>query len=177
MYARAMQHIEINETDSGVILGAALSSSRQLTLTNLPRQSDHMVDQLCSKPYPWAAALFELSSARQPLVGLPSQDDTKRRTEEIEARFRELCAAWKSATRISSFSSSLAMHPAYQRIIGLGTAAVPLILAELEKDLDQWFWALKAITGEDPVPPESRGKMREMADAWLNWGRKKGDAW
>jgi hypothetical protein len=69
------------------------------------------------------------------------------------------------------------MHPAYQRIIGLGTAAVPLILAELEKDLDQWFWALKAITGEDPVPPESRGKMREMADAWLNWGRKKGDAW
>lgn len=69
------------------------------------------------------------------------------------------------------------MHPAYQGIIGLGPIALPLILRELEKELDHWFWALKAISGEDPVSPQNRGKMREMTDAWLNWGREKGYVW
>jgi hypothetical protein len=66
------------------------------------------------------------------------------------------------------------MHPAYQQIIGIGPAAVPLLLRELERDVDHWFWALKAITGVDPVPPASRGKVREMAAAWLRWGRDQG---
>jgi len=69
------------------------------------------------------------------------------------------------------------MHPAYQQIIGLGPPALPLILAELDRELDHWFWALKAISGEDPVPIESRGNMREMANAWLKWGREKGYEW
>jgi hypothetical protein len=29
-------------------------------------------------------------------------------------------------------------------------------------------------TGEDPVPEESKGKVAEMAQAWLAWGRKAG---
>jgi hypothetical protein len=41
----------------------------------------------------------------------------------------------------------------------------------LEREPDQWFWALQAITEEDPVPPPSRGKVREMALAWIEWGR------
>lgn len=66
------------------------------------------------------------------------------------------------------------MHPAYQRIIGFGLPAVPLILAELRRELDHWFWAFKAITGEDPVPAERRGNMKEMAEIWLEWGRQRG---
>jgi hypothetical protein len=99
------------------------------------------------------------------------------RYEGIESEFRELVAIWKKERRTTSFSSQMAMHPAYQRIIGLGKAALPLILGELDKDLDHWFWALKAISGEDPVPSESRGNLREMANAWLEWGREKGYAW
>lgn len=38
----------------------------------------------------------------------------------------------------------------------------------------RWFWALKAISGEDPVPKDSRGKSKEMIDAWLHWGIRKG---
>ena len=34
----------------------------------------------------------------------------------------------------------------YQRIIGMGLPVVPLILEELEREPDQWFWALEAIT-------------------------------
>jgi hypothetical protein len=91
-----------------------------------------------------------------------------------QAEFRHLVRTWKNERRATSSSVMIAMHPAYQRIIGLGLPAVPLILAELRRELDHWFWALKAITGEDPVPPERRGNMKEMAEIWLEWGRQRG---
>ena len=36
------------------------------------------------------------------------------------------------------------------------------------------FWALEAITGENPVPAADRGKVQKMADAWVAWGREQG---
>ena len=39
--------------------------------------------------------------------------------------------------------------------------------SELRREPDHWFWALIAITGEDPVAPKDRGKLQEMTDAWL----------
>lgn len=59
----------------------------------------------------------------------------------------------------------MAMHPAYQQIIGMGREAVPLILRDLQRRPDHWCWALAHITGEDPVPAE-------VAEAWLDWGRQ-----
>jgi hypothetical protein len=41
-------------------------------------------------------------------------------------------------------------------------------------ELDQWFWALESITDENPVPPEAAGKVRQMAQAWIDWGRGRG---
>jgi hypothetical protein len=67
-----------------------------------------------------------------------------------------------------------AMHPAYQQIIGMGPAAIPLILRDLQRRPDHWFWALTAMTGEDPVPPEDAGDMRKMAEAWIQLGRARG---
>jgi hypothetical protein len=66
------------------------------------------------------------------------------------------------------------MDPAYQQIIGMGPAVLPLLLDELAREPDHWFWALWAITGSDPVPSESRGKVGEMAQAWLKWGQEHG---
>ncbi|MBI1902479.1 MAG: hypothetical protein HYS13_15360 [Planctomycetia bacterium] len=94
-----------------------------------------------------------------------------------EERFRILVQQWKQSRGPTSSTTQLAMHPAYQQIIGLGAPAVPLLLRELQREPDHWFWALKAITGEDPVPEESRGKLRHMADAWLQWGRAHGLSW
>jgi hypothetical protein len=34
------------------------------------------------------------------------------------------------------------------------------------------YWKLDEVT--DPVPPESRGKAREIASAWLAWGARHG---
>ncbi len=62
----------------------------------------------------------------------------------------------------------------YQRIIGMGWDAVPLILEELRREPDQWFWALEKITDENPVPPEAAGRVRQMAQAWVEWGQKQG---
>lgn len=90
--------------------------------------------------------------------------------------FQRLTLKWKSERRGSSSTATLAMHPAYQQIIGMGEDAVPLILADLQRGVDHWFWALKAITRENPVPDEDRGNLKKMAAAWLDWGRAKGYA-
>jgi hypothetical protein len=67
------------------------------------------------------------------------------------------------------------MHPAYQRIIGMGRDALPFILEEFSKgELDDWFWAFYAITGENPITEEMAGDMDKMAEAWLQWGRDAG---
>jgi hypothetical protein len=91
----------------------------------------------------------------------------------IEPEFNELTRKWKAERSATSSTTVIAMHPAYQRIIGMGPPVLPLILRELNRELDHWFWALKAISGEDPVPNEHLGKMKQMATDWLQWGRKK----
>jgi hypothetical protein len=105
----------------------------------------------------------------QSLQVLPGPTDPS-----IAEQFRRLAQAWKEDTRYISSSTDIATHPAYQRIIGMGREAMPLILADLCKAPHQWFWALRAITGEDPVPATHKGKVREMANAWIEWGKRKG---
>ena len=95
-------------------------------------------------------------------------------TSDQTARFQRLADEWKKRSRHLSNTTQMAMLPPYQGIIGMGLDAVPFILAELQHEPDQWFWALKAITQEDPVPPEAAGKVRLMAQAWIDWGRQRG---
>jgi hypothetical protein len=92
----------------------------------------------------------------------------------IEERFRRLAAEWKEQSRFLSNSAQMAMLKPYQRIIGLGLPVVPLILEELDREPNQWFWALEAITEQNPVPPEAKGKVRLMAQAWIEWGKQQG---
>ena len=54
------------------------------------------------------------------------------------------------------------------------TERVPLILSELEKEPDHWFWALEAITDENPVAESDAGDVEASARAWVRWGREKG---
>ncbi|HTV41570.1 MAG TPA: hypothetical protein VMF08_13390 [Candidatus Sulfotelmatobacter sp.] len=90
-------------------------------------------------------------------------------------RFRELAKAWKTDVRFLSDTNEICSHPAYQEIVGMGILALPFIFAELEREPDNWFWALKAITGRDPVPENQRGNLELMTKAWLGWaeGRRK----
>ena len=90
------------------------------------------------------------------------------------AQFDRFAEQWRNETAHLSSLAQIAMNHAYQRIIGMGDKAVPYILEELVRQPDNWFWALNAITGADPVPHESRGRMNEMAAAWIAWGREHG---
>lgn len=99
-------------------------------------------------------------------------------TFHFQGRFDALTQEWKRDTRASSSITEIAMHPAYQQIIGMGKQALPFIFRELQEEPDHWFWALKAITGEDPVPPAARGRLSAMRQAWLEWAGRNGyQAW
>jgi hypothetical protein len=93
---------------------------------------------------------------------------------DLRSRFQRLAAEWKEKSRYFSNTAQMAMLPSYQRIIGMGWDAVPLILEELQREPDQWFWALESITEENPVPREAAGKVRLMAQAWVEWGKQHG---
>jgi hypothetical protein len=92
--------------------------------------------------------------------------------EPLADRFAELAASWQRETTLEPFIGRKVMHPAYQRIIGLGPAVVPLILRELTKEPGHWFWALTALTGQDPAAETQT--FAEATRAWLAWGRERG---
>ena len=92
----------------------------------------------------------------------------------VSERFHRLAAEWKEQSRFLSNSAQMAMLRPYQRIIGMGPPIVPLILEELRREPDHWFWALESITDQNPVPPEAMGKVRLMAEAWVRWGEQQG---
>jgi hypothetical protein len=125
---------------------------------------------------------FERSTGGPPHTGGPDGSSQSRTavpsgqavSGSLAAHFQQLAQQWRSETAHLSNVRKKALHPAYQEIIGMGEPAVPLILAEMKRQPGQWFWALHAITRDDPVAEESRGNLAEMTEAWLAWGRKHG---
>jgi len=95
----------------------------------------------------------------------------------MEKKFQRLATAWLTETAYISSSSDLVAHPAFQEIVAMGPAVVPLLLRELEKRSGHWHRALRCITGADPVPPADRGNTEKAAEAWLLWGKEHGYQW
>jgi hypothetical protein len=90
-------------------------------------------------------------------------------------KFQRLVRKWKKQRGARSSITETVAMPAYQEIIGMGEKAIPLLLAQLRSEgdqPDQWFWALRAITGENPVKPEEQGNFRKMSQAWLKWSEQ-----
>jgi hypothetical protein len=119
----------------------------------------------------WARTVL-LQAARERLNQLgpsPSSEDS-----ELGPTFRELADRWRRETGMLSSVTEKLQHPAYQAIIGMGSKAVPWILLELRDRPDHWFTALKAITGQTPVPVKDRSSFRRATEAWLAWGKEKG---
>ncbi len=94
--------------------------------------------------------------------------------QSMEERFTSLKKEWEEHTMVLSSPTAKAMHPSYQSIIGMGYDVVKYLLCDLQSEPNHWFWALKAITGCDPVPPEDVGDVERMSEAWINWGRESG---
>ncbi len=94
--------------------------------------------------------------------------------ESVEQRFRRLEALWEAETLVISDAHRILEHPAFQEIIQMGLAVVPLMLRDLQQRPRLWVWALPRITGENPVPASDGGNIRKMSEAWLRWGHDKG---
>ena len=95
-------------------------------------------------------------------------------------KFQGLVDAWRNERGAMASITQAAMCPAYQSILGMGPDVVPLLLKQLKSEGDKpdhWFWALKAITGTDPVSNEDRGNLKRMAATWLEWGAQQGYGW
>src|SRR5260370_42573874 len=92
--------------------------------------------------------------------------------DKLRERFEKLAVQWREETKYLSCSTEIAMHPAYQQIIGMGPAALPFILRELEQKPYHWYWALMCITGADPVPQEYKGQRQKMREFWLQWAKE-----
>ena len=88
---------------------------------------------------------------------------------KMQARFDQLAAQWLEDTEWFSSSSEIIQHPAYHEIISMGMPALPWIMRSLEETGGHWFWALRAITGEDPVPIDELGDVAAMTARWLAW--------
>lgn len=117
----------------------------------------------------------ELDIFEQLLVQLRGEINLRKTDPQIA--FEVLASEWKEQVGGSSFVAEKTRHPAYQKIIEMGTVVVPFLLRELEQKPTHWFEALKAITGANPVQPEQRGRTKQMAQAWLKWGREQGYEW
>lgn len=89
----------------------------------------------------------------------------------LRRKFEDLVREWEHDTMLSSSSHEIIMHPAYQRVIGIGERALPLIFEELKRGKGHWHWALCAITGENPAA--STDSLREAAKEWLAWAEER----
>lgn len=88
--------------------------------------------------------------------------------------FKHHCEAWKSDTEYVSSLHEKYLHPSYASIIGMGAQALPYILESMKKEPDDWFYALRSITGDNPVTNDMTGDMRRMTAAWIEWGASRG---
>jgi len=158
--------------EQSAMLASALSSIVVRTQPNCLVSSLSPYAQITSR-YVFTSPLQVDQSAS---IAIWENRESKIRASEIQKEFNELAKQWRSERGAVSSTTALSMHPAYQLIIGMGERVLPFIFADLQKQLDHWFWALRAITHADPVSPENRGNMEAMATAWLNWGREKGYA-
>ena len=118
-----------------------------------------------------------MSITLKPNIDTDYNTEAVARMVGLEARFHALVNVWKKSCPPSSSVEKLVTQPAYQQIIGMGPDALVFILRKMEQSPNHWFWALRAITGENPVQPANRGDIRAMTADWFAWAKLKGYQW
>lgn len=142
-----------------------------MTITiELPDESKQKLAELAaSKGY------ADVTAYVQALIDRSLAEESE--SQSLHEEFQRLADQWREETKYLSIAKRMAEHPAHQKIVAMGERAVPLILAEMERRPGHWFIALRTLTGANPIPEESRGKLQEMTEAWLKWGREQGYQW
>src|SRR5437870_2518807 len=84
-------------------------------------------------------ARLEAAVRRRGLNSVEQLLETWQATEEERAPFHTLAEQWKKETAHQSNVATKALYSAYQEIIGMNESAVPLLLAALQGEPDDWF--------------------------------------
>ena len=95
----------------------------------------------------------------------------KKRNEEY-SEFLELKEKWKQETIFESSSDKIFSNSNYVKIIDFGAEALPWIIKDLKRNGGFWFFALKKITGFNPIKTENIGRYEGMKSDWLEWSEK-----
>ena len=111
------------------------------------------------------------------MATVPVKQTSETPAETVEERFRRLETTWMAEVGHLSSYTAIVNHPAFREIVRLGEAVVPLMLRDLQERPRLWVWALPEITGADPVSSGDGGKIAQMSEAWLRWGREHGYQW
>jgi hypothetical protein len=105
-------------------------------------------------------------------VGITRQTYKLALKDIFDSRVRD----WMEDTQWASSISTITAHRQFAEIVNMGEIVIPFVLQRLAAgELSiHWFPLLKDLAdGNDPVPPQHRGRVRQMADDWLAWGRRK----
>ena len=157
------------------------NSTQQLDISKLSSECRHYVGQ-CSVNSQFGRCEFvahgHIPTAWSTIpIALESTDpvfDWVVCNSEFEKKFEELFNDWRMDTMFVSSSTEKTLHKSFQRIIGLGPDAVPLLLEKLRIGPVHVFNALVAITGDEPVPEKYVGNVEMMRKYWLEWGMLRG---
>src|SRR5215208_4933397 len=105
-----------------------------------------------------------------------AEQQAKEADRMLEAEFQALAQQWRNETAHLSIASEKANSFAYHQIMAMGEQVLPLIFRELESKPSDWFWELRAIARDKApeIPPEAKGRVRRMAEIWLEWGKLHG---
>ncbi len=101
-------------------------------------------------------------------------DDPVRTGPMTRNEFHVLAAKIKEDTKYDSGFQGIIDHPAHKEIVAEGGGVLKFILQDMQKDPWHWFMALYLITGEKVIKDEHRGRLTEMTNDWLTWGRENG---
>jgi hypothetical protein len=157
----------------------------EMVLLRAQRQEDNFVsvndpDMAFSIPVLFSDELTESISVYGASAGTTIEISLPEWMEDY-IEFRNLMDEWqKNRASWRSFSGDLMRDPSYARIIGHGQAFLKFILWELYMEVNtgspilDWFYALWAITGQNPVPATAQGNVRKAAEAWIEWGKREG---
>jgi hypothetical protein len=136
--------------------------------------SDEEVDYLLTNPTFFTEAPAQILYVR-PLVGIADsgliQFPSKSFTFKDKEHFKSLANEWKLETSHLSFIRQKIAHVAFLKILLMGEKALPYIIEEIQTDPNHWFFALRLISGDNPV--RAGASVEEAVAAWTDWWTEK----
>jgi hypothetical protein len=126
--------------------------------------------QLCNHEYEIEDSVEEIYELRETLLqNLTCGTALTYKESNWAVKFQQLATEVSIDCKLISSDFQLIMHKSYQEIIGMGEKIIPFLINQLDLNPNIWFVALESITGQNPVPFEFKGNVKQEVEFWKNW--------